>query len=485
MTYSHLSRAYPTHAMYSDVREAILEVQRNLQAPDALIAGSFLTAMSIASQGHVDVELPTGQVRPVSLSVLTVADSGERKTATDSIVCAPIYDHDARMAQEHASAMLAYQADARLWEAKDSSIQRKIAKALAEDEEGSEQRLRQELIAHGARKPVRPAKARIVHQNITERPLIEAMQGDGKSIAILSDEGEIILKGGAMRTFGTLNRAWDGPKTLPLDRVDDNIEVRNPRLTISMMVQEKVFSAFMDKRGNAARGSGHLARYLVAFPPSTQGFRFTSLEQPVWEHLPAFHSRLSELLEATHVRRASGDHTRRALCFTTEAKELWVKTQNEMEPRLREGGDLVSVRDFASKSMEILGRVAAILHHFSAQEGVLITMETLDRAGQITAWYFDEFIRLFGDRNDEPEEQRDVRTLAMYLWRRYWTIGHTAVVRNEVRKCGPIRDQHRFEMALHQLWREGAVQVMHENAVRGKGKLWIHFNPNVFSQITG
>lgn len=310
------------------------------------------------------------------------------------------------------------------------------------------------------------------------------MQGDGKSIAILSDEGEIVLTGGAMRKFGTLNKAWDGPKTLPLDRVDDNIEVRNPRLTISMMVQERVFSAFMDKRGHAARGSGHLARYLVAYPPSTQGFRFTSLEQPVWEHLPKFHSRVSELLEATHSRRAAGDLRRRTLSFTAEAKELWVQTQNTMEPRLRDGGNLVSVRDFASKSMEIAGRVAAILHHVSAQEGVLITMETLQRALEIVGWYFDEFIRLFGDANDEPEQQRDVRTLGMYLWRRYWTAGYATAVRNEVRKCGPIRDQRRFEMALQQLSLQGSVQVMHENAFRGKGRLWIHLNPAVFSQVT-
>ena len=96
-------RAYPIHAMYKAIRDAILEVRRNLQAPDALIASSFLTAMSIACQGDADVELPTGQVRPLSLDVLVIADSGERKTATDSIVCAPIYSHDEKMAQRHNS----------------------------------------------------------------------------------------------------------------------------------------------------------------------------------------------------------------------------------------------------------------------------------------------------------------------------------------------------------------------------------------------
>lgn len=93
-------RSYPIHAMYSAIRDAILEVQHNLKAPDALIAGSFLTAMSIASQGDVDVELPTGQLRPVSLDVLVIADSGERKSATDSIVGAPIYEHDEKVARD-------------------------------------------------------------------------------------------------------------------------------------------------------------------------------------------------------------------------------------------------------------------------------------------------------------------------------------------------------------------------------------------------
>lgn len=474
-------RAYPISALYSVIRDAVLEVQRNLQAPDALIAGSFLTAMSVACQGDADVVLPTGQVRPLSLDVLVIADSGERKTATDSIVCAPIYAHDEEMAQKHNTALLTYKADRRFWEAQDAAIQRKIAKALNRGEDI--EHLRAELIKHGEHEPSKPVRARIVHQNITERPLMEAMQGNGKSIAILSDEGEVVLKGGAMSKLGTLNKAWDGAKTLTLDRADDSIEVFNPRLTISMMVQERVFKAFMDKRGEIARASGHLARYLVAWPASTQGFRFMSLKDPVWEHLPRFHDRAAELLAAAHKRQTSGDHSRKKLSFTPEAKELWVRTQNDIEPRLHQSGDLASVRDFASKSMEITGRVAAILHHFSGQEGDRISMETLERALDVVGWHFDEFIALFGDKNDEPEHVKDVRTLGRYLWSRYWQAGFGLAMRNEVRRCGPIRHQGRFEAALHQLCMDGSIQVKHENAFKGKGKLWIHLNPTVFSRL--
>src|SRR5690606_40332006 len=69
-----------------------------------------------------------------------------------------------------------------------------------------------------------------------------------------------------------------------------------------------------------------------------------------------FHQRVSELLAAAHARRIAGDNTRKTLAFRQEAKELWVQTQNAIEPRLRQDGDLASIRDFASKSMEITGR---------------------------------------------------------------------------------------------------------------------------------
>lgn len=477
------SQAYPTHALHSSIRDAIWEAQRNLQAPDALIAGSFLTAMSIASQGDIDVKLPTGQVRPVSLDILTIADSGERKSATDSIVCDPIYSHEKTLAMDHALALQAYKADRSLWNAKEASLQRRIAKAVDAGSKDDIDNLRSELIAHGSCEPAIPTRNRIVYQNITERPLMEGMKGDGKSIAILSDEGEIVLKGGAMNKLGTLNKAWDGARTLTLDRADDSIIVTNPRLTISMMVQEKVFGEFMKKRGDLARGSGHLARYLVAWPASTQGFRFMSLDEPVWEHLSVFHQRVSALLAANQARRATGDFGRKELSFTPEAKELWVQTQNGIEPRLRPDGDLVSIRDFASKSMEIAGRVAAILHHFTEQEGEHITMETLDRALKIVGWHFDQFIAIFGDRADEPEYARDARMIVQYLWRRYWRQGLWAAMRTDVRRCGPVRSQPRFEAALMHLQMQGAVQILRQDPAQGRGRLWIHLNATTFGQI--
>jgi hypothetical protein len=43
-----------------------------------------LSATALATQGFADAVLPTGQRRPLSLSILSIAASGKRKTSTDN-----------------------------------------------------------------------------------------------------------------------------------------------------------------------------------------------------------------------------------------------------------------------------------------------------------------------------------------------------------------------------------------------------------------
>jgi len=83
---------YPLEKFHFLVRETAYELSQHLQAPDALIGMSLLAVMSAACQGRIDVKLPTGQVRPVSLNILAIAESGERKSALDSLAAKPLYD---------------------------------------------------------------------------------------------------------------------------------------------------------------------------------------------------------------------------------------------------------------------------------------------------------------------------------------------------------------------------------------------------------
>lgn len=458
MNHNYPGRPYPTTAFYNTTRNALFEVQDKVQAPAALIGSSALTAMSIASQALIDVELPTGQRRPCALYLTTIAESGERKTTTDNLLCAPIFDHDADCKKAHDKAMAAYALPMRTWEAVNAAIERKFLKSTTAGEDASE--LREALIAHAKTKPIKPTRDRIIFESTTERPLMEALRGDSASLAIVSEEGETVLKGGVMANLGMLNKAWDGAKSITLDRADDSIEVTNPRLTVSFMVQSGVFHAFLDRRGAVVRASGHLARYLACEPQSTQGFRFITLQQSEWECLPVFHARVKELLICASTRRAAGDRSRTLLTFSPEAKEAWVCTYNVIEGELRPGGRYEGVRDFSSKFMDILSRVAAILHYFDRQAGSIISVETFNRARDLASWYGDEFIRLFCEPIQVPQYIRDVNAIWHYLLQVLPRTGGGPIPRNDVRKSGPVRHQGRFEAALDELVRRRWIRIL-------------------------
>lgn len=133
---------------------------------------------------------------------------------------------------------------------------------------------------------------------------------------LATDEGEIVLKGGAMGQLGLKNSAWDGARVLAFDRAGDtHVVVRNPRVTLSVMVQPRVLMAYIERHGEIARGSGFWARNLVASPTSTQGFRFVNFIDNTWHELPKFHQRIAALLAEYDEKISAGPFTRDVLSF--------------------------------------------------------------------------------------------------------------------------------------------------------------------------
>ncbi|TAL92302.1 MAG: DUF3987 domain-containing protein, partial [Rhodanobacter sp.] len=71
---------YPVAELGPILAPACESLRRVIQAPDAICGASLLAAASLAVQGLADVE-NSGRVTPLSLWLLTVAESGERKSA--------------------------------------------------------------------------------------------------------------------------------------------------------------------------------------------------------------------------------------------------------------------------------------------------------------------------------------------------------------------------------------------------------------------
>ncbi len=460
------SRPYPLDAFLILLRNTAYELQRNVQAPDALIGMGLVAGMSTACQGLFDVKLPTGQRRPTSLYLCGVAESGERKSTVDALVFAPLYEHDRSKAVAYQAALDSYHAEREAWEAKSQGLRNRLAKAVSNGE--SIEAIQAEMAQHAKLKPKKPRLRRFMRQNITARAIMDSLDGDGESIAITTDEGQVMFKSEAMAQLGLLNKAWDGAPMLTLDRADfDNVLVMNPRVTISIMTQKSVLQAYLAKHGEIAKGSGHWARYLVGWPESTQGFRQVSTEELVWECLPAFHARMRELLEQFDAIAGSGEIERELVEFSDDAKARWFDLARQTEWMLRPGDYLHDINDFASKIMELLGRLAAVFHCFSGEEGK-ITLDTLERAFTVMQWHLEEYKRLFSPQFVLPQDQVDAQVVLKYLRECVWRgpNSDTYIPKNHVLRYGPVRNRDRLNAALRLLEGQQAVWIV----VASKGK---------------
>lgn len=472
--------AYPLDVFPPLLRRAAEEVLANTKVPDALAAMEFLAAMSACAQSSYDYESATGAVRPVSLNTLLVAESGERKSAAHLIIAKPIYDADDAAMRRHRAELKEFEVSHSLWKTVEAGNRRQLQSLIARQKPHEEQL--KKIEQHERNKPIKPRLRRIIRQNITQRAFLEALEGNGEAISCMNDEGEVVIKGGLFGFTGLMNKCWDGATMLSMDRSDGvSIIVSHPRVSVSLMVQHSVLKTLVESKGENLRGSGHWARYLVGWPASTQGSRYTDTLDQKWEYLPDFHKKMKEILDKNAERKASGQDDRIVLRFSDVAKKHLLHLINQTEDLIGPLGESKDIRDAASKAVDMMGRIAALFHIFSHEEGE-ISVSTLDRAVKIYNWHNIEFKYLFSESSNANVEQ-DALKLEDYLLRKVWNMGGYHEKKNYVRNHGPIRCRERLDAALNMLDSHGVTWISRSS--RGKGTSYINLNPSHFPKRRG
>lgn len=464
-------RPYPVISFPPRIRAAVLEIMRLAQTTDVIASMSVLTALSSAIGCNADWRHPvTGQIRPSTLYLWVVALSGERKTPSDGYASGPIYSHDISAIRKFGEDNGAYQTASASWSAIQKGLLSRIAKFSRAGE--STAAAEAELAAHALRKPIKPVLSRLVSQDASYRAVCDALEGDGKSVALMTDEGEIMLRGSLMRHVGQLNKLWDGPALFTYDRADhDSIVMLNPRVTISMMVQPERMAEYLSKGGSKAHGSGHWARYLIARSSSIQGYRSVIGHNATLMDLLPYHARLADLLRYYAVKAGRGVVIRDVLEFDDPAKELWQRIATEVEASIKPGWFLNDIHDFASKYMDIVGRLAALLYYFEADTDHLpadpgveeqrigkVSVDILARAEQVAKWHLVEYKEVFAPPPQRPPEEIDADQLYGYLYRVYFACNTFEVPKNLVRQLCGVR-HGRFDPAFCVLLNRQAITI--------------------------
>jgi hypothetical protein len=107
---------YPMAALL-ELRPAVEAIKHRTQTPEALIAGSVLAAAGFCVAPHHDVEIPGVGTKPLNLAVLTIAQSGERKTTVDLLATASLRRAEQKLAAKYGDEIAIYKREKAAFEA--------------------------------------------------------------------------------------------------------------------------------------------------------------------------------------------------------------------------------------------------------------------------------------------------------------------------------------------------------------------------------
>lgn len=395
---------YPIAALGPVLGPAAQALVELVQVPAALAGNSVLAAAALAAQSHSNVQTLASVARPLSLYALTIAGSGDRKSATDEWALLPVRERMAALHLEYTRALPEYGAQAEA-----TRLRRKQAREIDAKPEALATRL---LDIH---EPVAPRKPWILCSEPTAEGLMLSLRDGQYSQGLFSDEGGGFVGSYAMsedselRTIAMLSKAWDGS---PLDRVRakdaQHDMLFGRRLSLHLMAQPAVADRLL---GNPLyRQQGFLARLLLAAPESLAGTRLhdgQAVEIREDGRLCKYWSAMAALLNDSGPEHPTlGGLELPCLALTPEARALLVSAFNEIEQAQAPDGELSTVREFASKAAEHACRIAGVLTLLADPGAVAVCVEDMSRALDLVQFHLREYIRLIGSATVSDDIRR-------------------------------------------------------------------------------
>jgi hypothetical protein len=457
---------YPVAAL-GPLREAVEAVQGMTQAPVAIPAQSALAVASLAVQGFADVETLGGK-RPLSLYALTIARSGERKSACDEPFMRPI------RAREH-EAMNAYREDRQAWQNRLAVWKAQHDRILSDLKKkgGDRAATEAQLRAIGPEPSAPPLPDRTVTEPTFEG-LTKLFAIGQPSLGLFSDEGGQFLGGHAMnsdnrqKTLAAFNDLWQGNPIRRTRSGDGHQSLYGRRMAIHLMVQPTVARAFM--ADPLAADTGFLPRFLICEPPSTIGTRLHAGAKDNWPALARFGERLTAILETPMpIDPETGGLEPRCLALSHDAREQLARFHDSVERAQRPGGEMAHITGTASKAAEQAARIAGVLALWRDLDAPEVRADEMANAIDLARHYLLEAARLADAAAVSLETDR-AEQLRRWLLERW---PQPEVLVRDVQRDGPnpLRESDKARAALTKLEQHGwLVRLDPGTVVRGSSR---------------
>jgi Protein of unknown function (DUF3987) len=108
---------FPAGALGSVLAPVAHAIHDRVRAPLAICGQSVLAAATLSVQAHANIRLPKGHEKPLSNYFVSIAATGERKSAVDQEALWPVRKREAVLREASDGERLKYENDKDAWEA--------------------------------------------------------------------------------------------------------------------------------------------------------------------------------------------------------------------------------------------------------------------------------------------------------------------------------------------------------------------------------
>jgi hypothetical protein len=387
--------SYPLDALGPELAEAASAIRDIVQSPIEMCAGSVQASTSFANSAHINIRLPTRELKPVFDWFWIISESGDRKTATDNLACAPYALREQRLEAIYEAEREQFRIDSELWKSQNESIKLRYKKEAA----GSDAH-RQEITALGP-EPEAPLEHLLIGADFTYEGMLRCLQYGQPLYGVFSSEGGQFIGGHGLsseakiRTAAGLSEGWDG---LPFKRIraKELVILRNRRVGMHVMVQPEVAAiALTDEILN---GQGFMSRILICAPDSRLDQEDKEAPPEAVQALQRYQSKLLSILERPYplVPGKRAELAPREVTFSAEASKLFWRFSNEAKRARAPGGEFDSIKPFAAKLPEHAARLGANIAAYRDIEFTELSEGDYVRGMRLALYHASEAKRLTG-----------------------------------------------------------------------------------------
>ena len=446
---------YPLDALGDCLGTAAARLHSVLQCPAALCGQSMLAAASLAAQMHADVWID-GRTEPLSHWHISVAESGERKSAADQWALRIHREHERDAADEYRQAQAAYNIAVASHKA-----------AMCKAEKKSDAAAIRAAMADAGDAPESPLSPLLLLSEPTLEGLQKLYQNGRPSLGLFNDDAGDFLGGHAMnrdnrtKSAAGFSRIWDCGEFSRVRSGDGAAKFYGRRLALHLMIQPVIAERVLSDDVFARQG--FLARSLLSWPTSTIGSRrYVEDDLSADPAMLAYWERMRFLLRMSPRLRAGtrNELEPRALTLTPDAKKHWTSVIDAIERDM--AGDYADVKAWASKAGAQVLRIAGVLTLVDNDEAETIAVAVIDRAARLVEYHLAEAARIVGTAR-VPVRLRNAELLLEWCQRTDREFLYSA----DAMRKGPaaIRDADTFREAAETLEGHGWADKIEDGMV--------------------